>query len=34
MEDNQIFDLIFGDESHPELIKRSLPIIRYLYENN
>ena len=31
---NKIFQELFGEKAHFELIKRSNPIIRFLYRNN
>ena len=34
LERENLFDIIFGESIHIELISRSLPFLTFLYENN
>ena len=32
--DNEILSILFGETSHPELLKRCHPLLRFMYANN
>lgn len=34
VEKEQLFNILFGESMHVELISRALPLIKFLYENN
>ena len=34
MEKENFFDIIFGESVHPEVIKKSFPLLDFLYTNN
>jgi hypothetical protein len=33
IEDHNIFNMLFGDNLHPEIIKRSREMLEFLYQN-